>query len=459
MSLFENSSLTKDVCFDLAQKCSSIGQFQELYPSAFTEAQKKGFIREITQIYAADQEFVELTYDQVMVIASRYKFITHFKRQELEAYKAAMSNDWLSSITQKLWTKSTFLDSIVEKAKSNFETVTEWKKEHRELANELMSLGYSKEFCNAFHNDMNYETALNEAHKYTSEKQWKEQSPSTYEWAVINRVKGKITEARKAKQGNKAKFKFDGTYDTACIIASQCATMPELKKKSRGVHDFIVSNGHEKKLCSHFQSNTTKNYWSEERLREVSGRYFDLSDFMTNEKNAYDAASKKGILHQITSHMNRVKHSNYSIESAIEAAKKYNSLSELIANQSGLYNHMLVNNIVEQVVQAAGLQRNQILSKEYCRKISLTCSSLDELRSNYQTVLSKMYVEGWFDELTSHINRSRIKRGHWQSKERCFEVFKQHNGDMERIKKEFSGCATSIRRNDWLEEFRAINQS
>jgi len=38
-------------------------------------------------------------------------------------------------------------------------------------------------------------------------------------------------------------------------------------------------------------------------------------------------------------------------------------------------------------------------------------------------------------------------------------VFKQHNGDMELIKKEFSGCATSIRRNDWLEEFRAINQS
>lgn len=91
-------------------------------------------------------------------------------------------------------------------------------------------------------------------------------------------------------------------------------------------------------------------------------------------------------------------------------------------------------------------------NKESCEKDVKKYNKLSTFRKNSQSSYYSILKNGWFDEICSHLKRSKVKNGYWNNKELCkFESEKYKNKTTF-----FKKCGSAYehsRKNGWLNEF------
>ena len=80
--------------------------------------------------------------------------------------------------------------------------------------------------------------------------------------------------------------------------------------------------------------------WTEATLKAEALKYNTNKDFREKSKGAYLAAYRRGILKDITSHMDSLRSPRFTIDSALLEADNYTSLTEFHKNSSGAYNYL-----------------------------------------------------------------------------------------------------------------------
>ncbi|MEZ9310342.1 hypothetical protein AB4205_04280 [Vibrio sp. 10N.286.49.F3] len=496
MDLFGSTGWTLDKCLKEAERYFNKGQFQEQSPVAFIEAKKQGFMGEIEAYYAqlsAPEVTDETTYEEIRKVAATTKSAAEFRRIAPAFYNYATDNNHIPTLSRKFWQKAPF-KALVFKARSQFSSFTAWREANPETYKDLLKKGHRSRFVRLFYPNLDYKKVLMDSTRYSSREVWMAGSPDYFEWAKANGLcqricagriffrskvlpvgfsndlytaskrvcqahSVRINECSKVIIANPRDHKRNWTKERAAQEALKHTLRSKFQKSAWSAYQFIMDNGLYDELCSHFVENTPKAYWTEDRVRLEASNYISVEDFYKYSSSAYHAASRLGILASITETMTKKHREPYTLESAKELAKNYKTMPELRANASGLHNWLVRypdKKAIDTLLTEAGVERGTpkgALTKEYCASIAQDYTDYGQFRDSANNVYIKCAKEGWLQEVTSHMRRARLPRGYW-TEERCWEYFEGYEGEMEKLKKGFSGCATAIRRFGLLEEFR-----
>ena len=95
------------------------------------------------------------------------------------------------------------------------------------------------------------------------------------------------------------------------------------KRAASGAYAYALRHEILDDVCAHMkEAPVVRGVWSEENLRKIAEKYSNTRDFARLDSNAYAAASKKGLLEIVCSHMD-----NFHIERG-EPLKKLSKISK-----------------------------------------------------------------------------------------------------------------------------------
>jgi hypothetical protein len=120
-------------------------------------------------------------------------------------------------------------------------------------------------------------------------------------------------------------------------FSKKCQSIQDLKKNYPRAYRASVKYGwiHELNLID----NRPKDWKSKKVILEEAKKYSTIKEFTTNNRPAYNAAKRLGILDRACKHMKKLKRNRdeVTIDEMISIAKKYNKRTDLLKNDSYIY--------------------------------------------------------------------------------------------------------------------------
>lgn len=149
-----------------------------------------------------------------------------------------------------------------------------------------------------------------------------------------------------------------------------------------------------------------RNKWTIDSLKQEAFKYDTLSTFNCQSKGAYLSAYRKGILQEITSHMESSKTSSWTESEIAEEALKYETRWEFQSGSKGAYLAAYRNDILDQVClhmkEGKHMWTKEELIEEalkYVSRVEFQC----ENSGAYQSARNK----GIMEEICSHMGPSK----------------------------------------------------
>jgi hypothetical protein len=219
-----------------------------------------------------------------------------------------------------------------------------------------------------------YESVSNLAKKYKTRKEFSNNNNGAYQFAIRNKILDDITKHMDVKQikwtkelaaqealNYKTRNEFakgsKKAYDAAnkyrwldditkhMVLGINTHSKDEIQKIADNYEDhskFVKEYPHlsqyarKKGWIDIFQHMIKKKVWTPDELQIEALKYDTMSDFKNNNKNAYQAAYRKGILDDITKHMNRSR-TIWTKDLIYQVASKYKSRSEFERGNASAY--------------------------------------------------------------------------------------------------------------------------
>jgi hypothetical protein len=189
-------------------------------------------------------------------------------------------------------------------------------------------------------------------------------------------------------------------------IALTCKTRKEFGVKYSSVYQYARKYGWLDEICSHMSLRHKPNgYWTKERCHEEALKFNSRWEFEKGCGRAYEISRRNGWLNDISSHMKQPNPNN----------KPY-----------GYW------------------------TKERCHEIALTCKTRKEFGVKYNRPYRNARINGWLDEICSHMSLRYKPNGYW-TKERCHEEALKYKSRKEFQSKCSGGYGVSFK-NGWLDE-------
>lgn len=198
----------------------------------------------------------------------------------------------------------------------------DWHDANPQLDQDIKAKGHGRKFIQTFYSEFNAINVFYHSLQFYSRKEWKEKAPNHYAYASSNGLAALINRRRIYFQ------RFVGFIRPTILKASNqlpfCVTSATYLTRSAaatyGVWDLYPKRHQKKKFTYKRESR-----WSVERLKEVASNYDSASDFLHFELSAYHAASKQGLLRELTKEMNTKVHRPYNEDSVRELLKRYSN--------------------------------------------------------------------------------------------------------------------------------------
>ncbi len=192
--------------------------------------------------------------------------------------------------------------------------------------------------------------------------------------------------------------------------------------------------------------------WTDVEIFADAKKFQTIKEWRTSSNGAYSAASKRGLLEEITRLMSRSIKPNgfWTKERVLEDARKYKSRSEWMRNSSGAATMAKRNGWYEEVVASMPMlvehgkwtKQNVINeAKKYESPIQWICSS----NASYGAAIKK----GWLKEASLHMMPA-VRVSKW-TKELVLEDAKKYSSRGEWQKAKGSAAAVAIEKG-WYEE-------
>jgi len=292
------------------------------------------------------------------------------------------------------------------------------------------------------------------------------------------------------------------TKENCKIEALKYSSKKEFRENSSGAYQMAYINKWFDEICTHmFFKQKPKDFWTKEKCKIEALKYSSKKEFHKNSANIYQKSFREDWLDEICSHMvyigNRYKRCIYVYEftdKSVYIGLTYNlkerNINHLKKENSQVYKHMNKMNskpILKQLTDYVGAAIASklegkfveqykkdgwdILNKiktgnlgggsklNYTKKICLEESLKYKTRNEFKTKNSSIYRfslrNGILDEICSHMKN--IKKGYWNDKNNCLIEAKKYNKISE-FKLKSSGAFDSCVRNGWLQEVWAMRE-
>jgi len=153
-------------------------------------------------------------------------------------------------------------------------------------------------------------------------------------------------------------------------------------------------------LREHLMSMNEGRRYSDEDLQNIALRYGTKIDFVNNDRNAYTAALRRGILDNITKHMTPGK-SYYTDEDLQNIASRYQHKKDFIKNDGKAYAVAKQRKILDKITQHMSPVFKY--SDEELRTRAKEFKHRSEFKKFDKPAYSAAYARGILDDITTHM--------------------------------------------------------
>ena len=280
---------TYDNCKDLALSCKTRKEFETKSPTAYAVSKEKGWIDKWLPVSANYHE-AEYSWTKELCVekAKKYTSFPDFRKQEPQAYNAALRRGWLKELNWLIKAKRTDItkDEILQLAKG-YKYASDFKKAYPSHYHCAIRLGVLKELAFEVKDTRKwtYDTCHAEALKYSTQIEFRKASPVAYnvslsngwinDWlpkTIIIRSNGELLEEAK-------KFK----------------TINDLRRSDNSLYCLILTRG----LLEQTGLQYLRKQWTKEKVREEAARYNTRLALQKGSKGAYNYALKNKLIDEL----------------------------------------------------------------------------------------------------------------------------------------------------------------
>lgn len=141
--------------------------------------------------------------------------------------------------------------------------------------------------------------------------------------------------------------------------------------------------------------------WTPEMVADIAKKYNKRTDFFKNEQGAYKWAYEKGILDDITSHMQQMR-TNWTKDMVHNEALKYKSRSDFSKGSSKAYDQAKRKGWMEDVTKH--MKEVVRWTKEMVQEEALKYATRKEFFENSPRAYSAAVEHGWLDDVANHMH-------------------------------------------------------
>lgn len=336
---------TKENILLAAQKCYSYKEFISMYPSAYGAALKNNWLKDIQEKLPKDRrnwgkEDIEKIFEQCNSIEEVYKMYGG----ACEAAKRIGIYENLSKkyrIQHKTYTKQ----EIVEYAKK-FRYKIDFLNSNRSMFNAAIRLGIYKEIIDILETKPHGKTIeeyITLASSYKSRSDFKKEHPGAY--AVIISKDGW---ADKCFGHMRYKCRVNLSDREILNEALKYKTKNEWQKNDPGGYNASKKRGLFDLATKHMQRPIPHNKISDDFLVQLCSKYNNLAYFRKQHPNEYSVIVRRGknFMDVCFKNMTKKKHF-YTKEEAMRIAKEYSSRTRLFKENNSVYYYLNKNDLLD----------------------------------------------------------------------------------------------------------------
>ena len=282
---------TYEKCFELARDCSSKGEFKRKSSSAYTRARIHGWLDDYTWFETKWEK--KWNRETCFEEAKKYKSKSEFREYNPSAYYTALNKGWLDSYDWFVkhnvkWNRET----CYEEAKK-YKTRVEFQRNNGAAYKVAAKNGWLDDYIwfKIIIGKWNYETCLKEAKKYRTRTEFSQNNPGAYDAARRN---GWLNEYDFFETKRKPKVYWN--RETCFEEAKKYKSRNELKENNNSAYCAALKNGWLDDYTWFEMKHKPKEYWNNETCYLEAKKYKSKKEFHDKCRFAYELAKTNGWL-------------------------------------------------------------------------------------------------------------------------------------------------------------------
>jgi hypothetical protein len=470
-------------------KYKSLTEWSKKSKGSYSAASKNGWLPKLSQHFKRKIKPNNFwTKERVLKDSKKFKSRSEWNRKSPSAYSAAKKNDWFVEAVKHMdlivehgkWTKESILQSSL-----NFKHIKDWQKSYPAAYNKALKNGWlnlASKHMTAVPRISKWtkELVIADAKKYLTRGEWQKAKGNAASVAIKN---GWYEESTKHMYkvysfGEMTIYKLLTQLD---IPFETQKRFKSIKSKNPLPFDFYLPTFNlviEYQGSQHFyESNrkygeTLSDIQARDNIKRLGAKSNNLSFLAINqtlEKDIEDILIQK--LKKLSLKNNfpfkkRALTNNellllrslgtYSKEQVLADAKKYQSYPDWRKNsplfQIAIKNGWLGDCKSHMLSEFESRSKAKLIwTKEKVIKLAKNFNSRSEFKSANSSAYSRARINGWLDEICSHMNLKIHPNGYW-TKEKVLKSAKQFNTRTAWLRSSDSAAYNAARKNGWLEE-------
>lgn len=313
---------TKEDCYTEALKYKTLKSWQRKSVKSFNIATKNGWLDDCSKhMVEFDRNPMGYwTKEKCLEEALKYKTKSEWGSKSQTSYSVAHRKNWIEEFSSHMlkknengyWTKERCLQRA-----SNFSKIYDWRKNDYNSYIASHKHGFYYECCLIFNikrksrkgrkgSKWTLEKCLEEALKYTSKKDWRENNFVSYNNAKKNNWVNICTENYPAKfyktKNKPIKLKKIVTLDDCLVSALKYKSKSEWRKKDSKNYLVAKKNNWLDKCSKHMEQPTSL-FWTLEKCKEEALKYTSKTSWRKNSRGSYNSAESNKWFKECCGHM------------------------------------------------------------------------------------------------------------------------------------------------------------
>ncbi len=199
--------------------------------------------------------------------------------------------------------------------------------------------------------------------------------------------------------------------------------------------------------------------WDFDSITSTTANYKTKADFMKNEPGAYSAASKQGILDEVTSDLeSKRKPSGYWTKERCQIeASKYKTRTQLLESNGSAYRIAIRNGWLDSIclhMEPDSKPNGYWNSKENCAREAQLYTNRSAFSRESRGAHAASIKYGWLEEICQHMSSTHHRSGTWNNKSNCYSEALKYD-KISHFEKCARGAYEGAKRNGWLQDVTA----
>lgn len=303
---------TKESIMNDSQKFTSVKQWIDSKSGSYAAASAKGIIDDVSNhMSRMIKKPGSWTKKEIIKISKEFKTITEWNQKDRKSYAAAQRLRLLEDdevvghflkgeVINRKWTEhKVLINSKLYNSKS------EWKRRSAQAYKAAKSFGIFERCIKhmarpeIYNKKWTKQLVIQEAKKYKTKSQWRNESGGSYSFAQKNKIKEEASTHMKILNP-KGKWSIK---EKVIENALKFKNKAKWNKCSSGAYESAKRNGWFKEATKHMLRPEINLKWTKEKIKSDALKYKTRTEWARKSAGAYESAKTKGIFDYVTKHM------------------------------------------------------------------------------------------------------------------------------------------------------------